>query len=145
MVVAKDRIERGRARAVLVNSGNANACTGKEGIALARSTTEAAAGALGADEEPGAKVAGAFFVIIPSIWILLGLTFAALVAVAVRCLAARRRYTFCLVMGGVLCLFMPFGTVLGVFEIPWTGRTVDDVRQLGLQAFLSVMHALEIA
>jgi hypothetical protein len=24
---------------------------------------------------------------------------------------------FCLVMGGVECLFMPFGTVLGVFTI----------------------------
>jgi len=49
VVVAADRIERGRARAVLVNSGNANACTGREGIALTRSTTESVASALGAD------------------------------------------------------------------------------------------------
>ncbi len=49
VVLAQTRIERGRARAVLANSGNANACTGKEGMSLARSTTEAIADALGAD------------------------------------------------------------------------------------------------
>ncbi len=49
VVIAADRIERGRAQAILVNSGNANACTGKEGISLVHSTTEAIAAALGAD------------------------------------------------------------------------------------------------
>jgi hypothetical protein len=32
-------------------------------------------------------------------------------------MAHRKHYTFCLVMAGVECLFMPFGTVLGVFTI----------------------------
>jgi glutamate N-acetyltransferase/amino-acid N-acetyltransferase len=49
VILAADRIERGRARAILVNSGNANACTGSEGVILARSTTEAVAAALNAD------------------------------------------------------------------------------------------------
>jgi hypothetical protein len=32
-------------------------------------------------------------------------------------LSLRKYYTFCLVMAGIECLFMPVGTVLGVFTI----------------------------
>jgi hypothetical protein len=32
-------------------------------------------------------------------------------------LTRRRRYTFCLVIAGLLCLWMPFGTILGVFTL----------------------------
>jgi hypothetical protein len=32
-------------------------------------------------------------------------------------LEAHRRYTYCLVIGALLCTFMPFGTVLGIFTI----------------------------
>lgn len=60
---------------------------------------------------------GWFFVVFASIFIFLGWTFAALLAWAGRCLGQRKNYTFCLVVGGVACLFMPFGTVLGVFTI----------------------------
>ena len=49
--------------------------------------------------------------------ILFGWSFAVCVIVAGRSLARHRHYTFCLVMAGVLCIFMPFGTVLGVFTI----------------------------
>lgn len=45
--VAKSRIRAGRASAVLVNSGNANACTGAPGLAAARATTAALAQRLG--------------------------------------------------------------------------------------------------
>ena len=34
-----------------------------------------------------------------------------------RYLSQQRHYTFCLVMAAVACMFMPFGTVLGVFTI----------------------------
>jgi len=34
-----------------------------------------------------------------------------------RCLQAHRRRTFCLVVAGLECMLMPFGTVLGVFTI----------------------------
>jgi hypothetical protein len=57
------------------------------------------------------------FVVMASVFIVLGWTFAACVAYAGRCLARRKKYTFCIVMAGVLCLFMPFGTILGVFSI----------------------------
>jgi hypothetical protein len=60
---------------------------------------------------------GWFFVIFAALFILLGWTFAVFVLTAGRFLARRQRYLFCLVMGGVECLFMPFGTVLGVFTI----------------------------
>jgi hypothetical protein len=66
---------------------------------------------------PAPAVLGWLFVVFASSAILLGLTFAICLAVAGRCLRARRRYTFCLVMAGLACMFMPFGTVLGVFTI----------------------------
>jgi hypothetical protein len=49
--------------------------------------------------------------------ILFGWTVAGLLVFAGRCLSQRRHYTLCLVAAGVSCLFMPFGTVLGVFTI----------------------------
>jgi hypothetical protein len=60
---------------------------------------------------------GWFFVAFASVFILLGWTYAVLVLIAGRCIAHRKRYTFCFVMACVECLFMPFGTVLGVFTI----------------------------
>ena len=46
-----ERLATGRAQAVLVNSGNANACTGREGLDLALATSEMAARELGIDAE----------------------------------------------------------------------------------------------
>jgi hypothetical protein len=60
---------------------------------------------------------GWFFVIFAALFIILGWIFAVLVLTAGRFLAQRKHYTFCLVMAGVECIFMPFGTVLGVFTI----------------------------
>ena len=47
--VSIQRLQLGRVRAVLANSGNANACTGAEGFAAAITSTEAAARLLGLD------------------------------------------------------------------------------------------------
>ncbi len=44
--VARERVKQGKCQAVLVNSGNANACTGKPGLDAALATTKAAALAL---------------------------------------------------------------------------------------------------
>ena len=63
------------------------------------------------------RVMGIFFVAFASLFILAGWTFATCVFLAGRNLARRRRYTFCLVMAAIMCLFMPFGTVLGVFTL----------------------------
>ena len=49
--------------------------------------------------------------------ILFGLAVSASIVFAGRSLARRRHYTFCLVIAGIECMFMPFGTVLGVFTI----------------------------
>ena len=51
VLVASERVNGGRIRAVLMNSGNANACTGEEGLSAARKTSGAVAGVLGCPEE----------------------------------------------------------------------------------------------
>jgi glutamate N-acetyltransferase/amino-acid N-acetyltransferase len=48
VIVAREHIAGGRARAVIVNSGNANACTGAQGIAVTRAACALAGRALGA-------------------------------------------------------------------------------------------------
>jgi hypothetical protein len=60
---------------------------------------------------------GLFFIALASCLILCGLTFSTCLAIAGRCLQRRKHYTYCLVMAGLACMFMPFGTVLGVFTI----------------------------
>jgi glutamate N-acetyltransferase/amino-acid N-acetyltransferase len=47
VLLDKERIKSGSAQAILVNSGNANACTGPQGIKDARAMAHAAASALG--------------------------------------------------------------------------------------------------
>ncbi|MCM2314307.1 MAG: hypothetical protein NDJ92_04030 [Thermoanaerobaculia bacterium] len=69
----------------------------------------------GIDSE--ARWVGGFFVAFASVWILAGTAFAVAVFLAGRNLARRTRYTFCLVVGGIECMFVPFGTVLGVLTI----------------------------
>ena len=81
----------------------------------------------GKGETPPAFL-GWMFVIFAAVLITLGWVFAALVLTAGRFLAKRRHYLFCLVMGGVECIFMPFGTVLGVFTIIVLMR--ESVKQL---------------
>lgn len=46
VVLTKRRVGRGQARAIICNSGNANACTGDEGLAAGESITRAVAEAL---------------------------------------------------------------------------------------------------
>jgi hypothetical protein len=60
---------------------------------------------------------GWFFILIAVVIITCGWIFAALLAWAGRCLSQRKHYMFCFVMAAVSCMFMPFGTVLGVFTI----------------------------
>lgn len=64
-----------------------------------------------------AALLGWFFVLLAGVWIVFGITFAVAMALAGRALLAQRSYKFCLVMAGVSCVFMPFGTVLGVLTI----------------------------
>lgn len=73
-------------------------------------------GSLPGPEAPPPLV-GWFFIAVASIMILLGWTLTICVAMAGYFLARRERYTFCLVVAGVECLFFPFGTVLGVLTL----------------------------
>ena len=66
---------------------------------------------------------GAAGVMIVMMW-----SFAIVLFCAGRSLQQRRRYTFCVVVAGLACLLMPFGTVLGVFTIIVLIR--PSVRQL---------------
>jgi len=50
-------------------------------------------------------------------FIFFGWTFAACLGYSGRCLGQRKNYTFCMVMAAIACMFMPFGTILGVFTI----------------------------
>ena len=54
---------------------------------------------------------------VASMLILAGWVYAVLLACSGYCLGRRTHYTFCFVMACVACLFMPFGTVLGIFTI----------------------------
>ena len=60
---------------------------------------------------------GIFFVAFSIVAITIGWTLAVCLIVAGKSLARRKRYMFCLVMAAISCMFMPFGTVLGVFTI----------------------------
>src|SRR3989441_3548310 len=44
--VCAERVKRGKAQAIVVNSGNANACTGKQGMKDARAMAQVAAKAI---------------------------------------------------------------------------------------------------
>ncbi len=49
VLVSREHLEDGRARAIVVNAGNANACTGEQGMRDARRMAELTAGAVGVD------------------------------------------------------------------------------------------------
>ena len=80
------------------------------------------------DTDPEAQTVGIAIMIFAGFFILAGWTLAALIAFAGRSLQTRKRYTFCLVMAGINCIFIPIGTVLGVFTIIVLIR--DSVKQL---------------
>jgi hypothetical protein len=60
---------------------------------------------------------GWIFAMIGSGLFLLGLAIAICILIAGRSLALRKRYSFAMVMACIECIFIPFGTILGVFTI----------------------------
>lgn len=60
---------------------------------------------------------GWLYALMGAVIILAGLAMAASIILAGRFLTRRTHYTYCLVIAGFECMFMPFGTVLGVFTI----------------------------
>jgi fumarate reductase subunit D len=70
-----------------------------------------------APEDDGSRIVGWLMASCGSFFMIAGLCLAAMIALAGRSLARNRRYTFCLVVAAILCLFVPLGTLLGVFTI----------------------------
>jgi hypothetical protein len=64
-----------------------------------------------------AKLFGLIFTSVASVIIIAGMIVSTCIVVAGRRLSALRSHTYCMVIAGIECLFMPFGTVLGIFTI----------------------------
>ncbi len=70
-----------------------------------------------AETSGGDSTVAGFFIGTGSVAVLFGWTMAALTALAGRSLTKRRRHLFCIVVASISCLWMPFGTLLGVFTL----------------------------
>src|SRR5262249_2611484 len=66
--------------------------------------------------------------VLGSLLFLMGIAMAIFIPIAGRSLALRKRYSFAFVMACIECLFVPFGTILGVFTIVVLSR--ESVRGL---------------
>ncbi len=71
---------------------------------------------------------GWIFAVLGSLLFLIGIAMAICILIAGRSLALRKRYSFAFVMACIECLFIPFGTILGVFTIIVISR--ESVREL---------------
>jgi hypothetical protein len=71
---------------------------------------------------------GWIFAVLGSLLFLMGIAMAICILIAGRSLALRKRYSFALVMACIECLFIPFGTILGVFTVVVLSR--ESVRGL---------------
>ena len=60
---------------------------------------------------------GWIFIVLGAVFFLAGVTMAVCILIAGRCLSRRNGYSFALVIACIECLFVPFGTILGVFTI----------------------------
>lgn len=77
-----------------------------------------ATGALSDRETSGPPQAiGWIFALAGCSFVAAGWALAAAMFMAGRNLVARRRHTFCVVVAALSCMFMPFGTALGVFTL----------------------------
>jgi hypothetical protein len=68
-------------------------------------------------EELPPELLGWIFIVVGSLLVLLGIAIAICILIAGRSLAKHRRYWFAFAIACVECLFIPFGTILGVFTI----------------------------
>jgi hypothetical protein len=68
-------------------------------------------------QQPPPPALGWAFVVLGIFLFLLGSIFAIVVAFAGRSLSRRNHYWFAFVVACVECIFVPFGTILGVFTI----------------------------
>ena len=71
---------------------------------------------------------GWIFAVLGSVLFLIGIAMAICILMTGRSLALRKRHSFVLVVACIECLFIPFGTILGVFTIVVLSR--ESVRGL---------------
>jgi len=67
--------------------------------------------------EPPPALFGGFFVVFGLIFAVVFGALGGLILLAGRNLSKRKSYTFCFVIACLICLWMPLGTILGVFTI----------------------------
>jgi hypothetical protein len=60
---------------------------------------------------------GMIFAGFGTVAVILGWTWAALTIYAGRCLAQRKHHLFCLIIAGISCVLLPYGTILGILTI----------------------------
>src|SRR5215475_9917325 len=65
---------------------------------------------------------GWIFAVLGLVLFVIGITMAICILIAGRSLALRKRYSSVLVIACIECLFIPFGTILGVFTIAALSR-----------------------
>ncbi|MDZ8117780.1 hypothetical protein [Pontiella agarivorans] len=70
-----------------------------------------------ADGTPPPAQIGWMFVIMGSLFILTGWVISIGMIVAGRKISQQKSRIYCMVIAGIECMFMPFGTVLGVFTL----------------------------
>ena len=68
-------------------------------------------------EELPPEFLGWIFAVIGMVLFVIGIAMAILILITGRSLAQCKHYSFVLVMACIECLFIPFGTILGVFTI----------------------------
>jgi len=68
-------------------------------------------------DEPPPALFGGFFIVFGLIFAVIFGTLGALILMTGRNIAKQKSYTFCFVVACLICLWMPFGTVLGIFTI----------------------------
>ena len=66
---------------------------------------------------PMPEIFGWIFIIFPAMMMLCGMAFSICVVFAGRNLGRRSGYVYCLAIAGILCMFAPVGTILGVLTI----------------------------
>ena len=68
-------------------------------------------------EELPPEFLGWIFIALGALFCLAGIIMAVCILIAGRCLARHKNYSFAIVIACIECLFIPFGTILGVFTI----------------------------
>ena len=69
------------------------------------------------NQNPPPPILGWFFIVFGALFFLAGLAMALCILLAGRSLSWRRHYWFAFVVACIECIFVPFGTILGVFTI----------------------------